>query len=42
VLPLTPSVADADVILGLEVQDLYAMTHQMSLFGSTTALSVPA
>ena len=30
VLPLTPSVADADVILGLEVQDLYAITHQMT------------
>ena len=30
VLPLTPSVAEADVILGLEVQDLYAMTHQMT------------
>src|SRR6185295_3962511 len=30
VLPLTPSVADADVILGLEVQDLYAITHQLT------------
>jgi len=30
VLPLTPSLADADVILGLEVQDLYAMTHQLT------------
>ena len=30
VLPLTPGVADADVILGLEVQDLYAMTHQLT------------
>jgi hypothetical protein len=30
ILPLTPSVRDADVILGLEVQDLYSMTHQMT------------
>src|SRR5215831_10931894 len=30
VLPQTPNVADADVILGLEVQDFYGMTHQMT------------
>ncbi len=30
VLPLTPNVRDADVILGLEVQDFYSITHQMT------------
>jgi acetolactate synthase I/II/III large subunit len=30
VLPQTPNVADADVILGLEVQDFWGMTHQMT------------
>ena len=30
VLPLTPNVRGADVILALEVQDLYSITHQMT------------
>jgi acetolactate synthase-1/2/3 large subunit len=30
VLPQTPNVSDADVILGLEVQDFWGMTHQMT------------
>jgi len=30
VLPQAPNVADADVILGLEVQDFWGMTHQMT------------
>jgi thiamine pyrophosphate-dependent acetolactate synthase large subunit-like protein len=30
VLPQTPNVADADVILGLEAQDFWGMTHQMT------------
>ena len=29
-LPQTPNVTDADVILGLEVQDFWGMTHQMT------------
>jgi acetolactate synthase-1/2/3 large subunit len=30
VLPLTPNVREYDVILGLEVQDFYSITHQMT------------
>jgi thiamine pyrophosphate-dependent acetolactate synthase large subunit-like protein len=30
VLPQSPNVADADVILGLEVQDFWGMTHQQT------------
>ena len=30
VLPQTPNVADADVILALEVQDLWGITHKMT------------
>ncbi len=30
VLPLTPNVTDADVLLALEAQDVWAMTHKMT------------